>query len=447
MPRRAVQRSRRTVASSAREGSHVGARRCARTTTSSATRNPTRPTSMTSRRPATWSGSRSGRPAAFVATIAQTSETIATTGPVSSMRRSGAPGVVAPREETARRSARKASTDPIRSYASTSTIIVLKRAMADPAARSSHMWTARGPASHAAPAAGGPCGSESPKDTRRSQRTDSRRALSRHEHELSAHVTLLAHAVRVARLGEREGLRDRRLQAPRLEQRRGLAERLGGPEVAAAGDLDAERRGAEVGDRRHAGRVAGERDEVRHGALARGVEREVDALGRERADALDEAVAVGRRLGAERPQEVVVPLAGGPDDPRAARPRELDGGGADSARGPVDEQRLPLAHAAEDREDPHARLDRDRQRRRLLPRQARRLARVVVEDGVLGRPAADREAEDLVAGLDAGRVGPDLVDDARRLAPVDHGELQRHHLAHHAAARLPVDRVDAGGTH
>src|SRR4051794_4716015 len=361
MPRRAVQRSRRTVASSAREGSHVGARRCARTTTSSATRKPTSPTSMTSRRPATWSGSRSGRPAAFVATIAQTSETIATTGPVSSMRRSGAPGVVAPRAETAKCSARKASTDPIRSYASTSTIIVLKRAMADPAARSSHMWTARGPASHAAPAAGGPCGSESPKDTRRSQRTDSRGRLSRHEHELSAHVTLLAHAVRVARLGEREGLRDRRLQAPGLEQRRGLAERLGGPEVAAAGDLDAERRGAEVGDRRHAGGVAGERDELRDVALAGRVEREVDSLRRQRPDPLFQSRPIGRRLGAQRPQELVIWLARGPDHAGAPGHGELDGQRADAAGRAVDEERLPLADAAEEGEDPHAGLDADRE--------------------------------------------------------------------------------------
>jgi len=37
------------------------------------------------------------------------------------------------------------------------------------------------------------------------------------QHELPAHVTALAHAVRLRDLGEREGLRDREREAPELD--------------------------------------------------------------------------------------------------------------------------------------------------------------------------------------------------------------------------------------
>ena len=143
----------------------------------------------------------------------------------------------------------------------------------------------------------------------------------------------------------------------------------------------------------------------------------------------------------------MVGLARRADHARSAGPRDLDGGDADPAGRAVDDERLPLADAAEEAEDAQARLDRDGQRGRLLPRQAGGLAGEVVEHGLLGRGAADGEAEDLVARGDAAHVRPDLVDDARRLPAVDDGELQRHDVAHHPAARLPVDRVDARRAH
>jgi hypothetical protein len=46
------------------------------------------------------------------------------------------------------------------------------------------------------------------------------------QYELSAYVTLLADAVRLGDLGEREGLRDREREAPGRDQRADLGERV-----------------------------------------------------------------------------------------------------------------------------------------------------------------------------------------------------------------------------
>src|SRR4051812_29005224 len=129
---------------------------------------------------------------------------------------------------------------------------------------------------------------------------------SRHEDQLAADVAVLARAVRVGRALERERLRDRQAELALLDQARGLLQGAGRAAVAAARDLGAQLRRAGVGDRRHLRGVAGQLDQIRDGTFARGVEREVDAVGRELADALDHAVAVGDRLGAQGAKELVV---------------------------------------------------------------------------------------------------------------------------------------------
>ena len=154
-------------------------------------------------------------------------------------------------------------------------------------------------------------------------------------------------------------------------------------------------------------------------ALSGGVEGEVDAVGGQRADALHQAVAVGRRLGAERAQKLVVALAGRADDARAAGARQLNGRAADAARRAVITSVWPSC-------TPPSTLN----------------TRTLVSTAT-GRPAAS--SQDRPAGLRAKSsriacsaaapptakpktssptatsvtLGADLVDDAGRLAAVD----------------------------
>jgi len=82
------------------------------------------------------------------------------------------------------------------------------------------------------------------------------------QHELPAHVTVLADAVRLGNLGEREGLRDREREAPGLDQLADLGEcvhRAAG--VPAAEPHPVLLRAAEVGDRHDVLRAARELDE------------------------------------------------------------------------------------------------------------------------------------------------------------------------------------------
>src|SRR3954470_13666578 len=195
----------------------------------------------------------------------------------------------------------------------------------------------------------------------------------RDQDQLAADMPLLAETMCFGRLGERERALDRDLEAAGLDQRGRLRQAFERATLGAAGDLDAELGRLEAGDRGDAAGVAGELDQIGEAVAAGGVEREVDAVRRERADALRHAVAVGRRLSAERAQELVVALARGSDHARAARHRELDGDRADAAGGAVDHDRLAGAEAAEHVEDARARLGRHRQSRRLLPGRGRGL--------------------------------------------------------------------------
>jgi hypothetical protein len=120
---------------------------------------------------------------------------------------------------------------------------------------------------------------------RAGSRTVAAAASADQQHELPAHVTVLADAVRLRDLGEREGLRDREREAPGLDQLADLGERVD----RAAGVPAAERhpvllRATEVGDRHDVLRAARELDELGQDAAPGDVERGVDAVRRERAN-------------------------------------------------------------------------------------------------------------------------------------------------------------------
>ena len=182
--------------------------------------------------------------------------------------------------------------------------------------------------------------------------------------------------------------------------------------------------GAEVGGRHDVVRAARDLDQVHQRAASGGVQRPIDAVRGELPNTVDHALAVGGRLGAERAQELVIGLAGGADDARAAGTGELHGRRPHPARGPVDEDRL-VRHHAQKVECPHGRLGRRRQPGSLGPREPGGLAGVVIQQRVLGRAAAHGEAEHLIADghvVDAvadlvNHAGHLLARDARKLDP------------------------------
>src|SRR5436190_266702 len=142
---------------------------------------------------------------------------------------------------------------------------------------------------------------------RAGSRTVAPAASADQQHELPAHVTVLADAVRRRDLGEREGLRDREPEAPGLDQLADPGERVD----RAAGVPAAEPHpvlpgSAEVGDRHDLLRAAREFDELGQDAAAGDVERDVAGSGRERVNPPGEALAVGDRLGSQRAKVVVV---------------------------------------------------------------------------------------------------------------------------------------------
>src|SRR5271169_5614606 len=127
------------------------------------------------------------------------------------------------------------------------------------------------------------------------------------QHELPAHVTVLADAVRLRDLGEREGLRDREREAPGLDQLADLGEHVDrAAGVPAAEPHPVLLRATEVGYRHDVLRATREVDELGQDAAPGDVERDVDAAGSERANPPGQALAVGDGLGAQRAQVVVV---------------------------------------------------------------------------------------------------------------------------------------------
>ena len=274
-----------------------------------------------------------------------------------------------------------------------------------------------------------------------------RRAVRRsagQQHELPAHVALLAHPVRLGNLGEGEGLRDREREAPGFDQLADLAERVD----RAAGVPAAEPHpvlpgAAEVGERDDVPGAAGELDELGQHPAPGDVERDVNAVGRERANPLDEALAVGDRLGPQRAQVVVVGRTGGADHARAARHGQLNRGAADAAGGAVDEQRAADPHA-ELVKRPRGRLDSGRQRGSGGEVKRRRDRRVVGQHRQLGLGRSlGGQAEHPIADGHVRHALAELVDDARRLVAQGLREL----LVHQALALLPVARVDACRAH
>ena len=105
-------------------------------------------------------------------------------------------------------------------------------------------------------------------------------------------------------------------------------------------NLDAGVRGVEGDQREHAFGCSGQLD--RHGNLAAagGVEDRIDALRSDGADPFQQSVTVGNGYRADRPQVVVIALAGGSDDRHTTCCSELDGEGAYPAGCAVDEKRL-----------------------------------------------------------------------------------------------------------
>jgi hypothetical protein len=126
------------------------------------------------------------------------------------------------------------------------------------------------------------------------------------QHELPAHVTVLADAVRLRDLGQREGPRDREREAPGLDQLADLGERVDrAASVPAAEPHPVLPRATEVSDGHDALRAARELDELGQDAAPGDVQRDVDAVRRERANPPDEAIAVGDGLGPQRAKVLV----------------------------------------------------------------------------------------------------------------------------------------------
>src|ERR1700730_9360383 len=114
-----------------------------------------------------------------------------------------------------------------------------------------------------------------------------RAASADHQHELPAQVTVLARAVRLRDLGEREGLRDRGREAPGLDQLADLGERVDRAAGVPAAEPDAVLlRATEVGERHDVRRAARELDELGQHTAPGDVERGIDAVRRERANPL-----------------------------------------------------------------------------------------------------------------------------------------------------------------
>ena len=145
-------------------------------------------------------------------------------------------------------------------------------------------------------------------------------------------MALLADPVRLGNLGEGEGLRDREREAPGLDQLADLAKRVDRAAGVAAAEPHPVLPGAgEVGERDDVPGAAGELDELGQDAAPGDVERDVDAVGRERANPPGQALAVGDGLGPQRAQVVVIRRTGGADHARAARHGQLNRGAADAS--------------------------------------------------------------------------------------------------------------------
>ena len=110
-------------------------------------------------------------------------------------------------------------------------------------------------------------------------------------------MTVLADAVRLGDLGEREGLGDRERETSGLDQLADLAERVERAAVVPAAERHPVRlRAREVGDRHDVLSASRELDQLGQDAAPGDVERELDSAGSERANPLGETFPVGDGL-------------------------------------------------------------------------------------------------------------------------------------------------------
>ncbi len=249
--------------------------------------------------------------------------------------------------------------------------------------------------------------------------------------------------MRLRDLGEWEGLRDREREAPGLDQRADLVERIDRtPGLAAAERHPVLPRAHEVGNRHDVLWPARQLDQLRQDATPGHVQCDVHPVGRECAHPYDETLAVRDRLGSDRAQVSVLGRTRRADHLRASHHGELNRGAADTSGGAVDEH-SGAAPDADLVERAGGRLDRGRQRGRAREFERRRDRRVVGQHCQLGlgRPFGG-EAERAIAEGYVHHVA-DLVDDPRRLIPQRLREL----LVHQARTLLAVARVDAGRAH
>lgn len=113
-------------------------------------------------------------------------------------------------------------------------------------------------------------------------------------------MTVLADAVRLGDVGERVCAGDRKCEVSRLDQLSDLGEHMDRAAVVPTAEHDpVAPRAGEVRDRHDVGGAAGELDEFGQYATPRDIEREIDAVGRERANPLHEPLAIGDGLGAK----------------------------------------------------------------------------------------------------------------------------------------------------
>ncbi len=183
------------------------------------------------------------------------------------------------------------------------------------------------------------------------------------------------------------------------------------------------------------------------------VDRRGDAAGSEGADPVDQAVAVGDRLGPEGAQGVGRRRRPRPDHPRAGEPRELDGEHADPASRAADEQRVARA-GVDDGEGGGGRAARDGKGGGgavvdavggVVRVAARRDGPGRVDHDVVGDRAGQGAAEHPVADREPGHAVTDLVHDAGVVGPEPARQAQAESGGGvGVGGHEPVHRVQAG---
>src|SRR6266545_1917941 len=269
-------------------------------------------------------------------------------------------------------------------------------------------------------------------------------------HHRAEQVTLLAHPLGVARLGQRERPRDRYPYRTARHQGEHLREVLRHRHrpVTAAGEAHPVLRGARVGDGHHVLRTAGQLDGQGQHAPAGGVQDRVDAVGGRGPDPFRLTLAVLHRPHAQLAQEGVVARAGGTDDGGAPGAGELRGDQPHPAGHRVDQQGLARLEV-EQAQDARGGLDPHRQRGRLFERQAVGLGHQIGGGGEdVGRRGPGRyPAQHRLPDPPPLDARPERVDRAGELQAGAGRRGQRPALREQALAHLPVEGVHTHRAH